>query len=84
MTNRVDRDLIAAARYTERHCIAKAPTVHLLDCVGMSLGMPYRNNRLRYHRCARRLFAAIGSDLADFTKEEAIDMLVAASCWRGR
>lgn len=81
----VNRDLMAAARYTERHCIATAATVHLLDAASMSLGLPKkRKNLRRYRACAKRLFNAVGTDLADFDKDEAIDLLVAASYWRGR
>jgi hypothetical protein len=80
------KDLLAVARYTERHNIAKAPVVHLLNCVSMYFGLPGRAfgddiNVPRYHACAKRLFDAIGTDLADFTKEEAIDMMVAAAFW---
>lgn len=89
------KDLIAAARYTEqyaRRITSRVPTLHLLDCVSMSLGMPRTaiepepvypklNARARYHDCATRLFATIGPDLSDFTREGAIDALVAAAFW---
>lgn len=90
--DQVARDLLAAALYTERHArpqTSTVPTVHLLSCVSMSLGMPNIVNliaredakaiRLRYRQCASRLFEVIGSDLADFTREGAIDALVATA-----
>ena len=80
--DQVSKNLLAAARYTERHCIAKAPTLHLLDCVSMSLHRHIHIIRVNhYHNAARVLFDMIGTDLADFSKDEAIDMLVAAAYW---
>ena len=88
-TTQVDRDLIAAARYFERQ-YNEAPAYHLLDVVSDSLALgdvPHVKRKVaelrrRYHHCATRLFSCIGTDLADFDKDEAVDMLVAAAYWR--
>ena len=92
---RVDRDLIAAAERFERqpHNVRYirdgVPAYHLLDVVSDSLALgnedgSYAERRQRYHNCAQRLFDCVGFDLADFTGEEVVDMLVAASYWRSR
>ena len=90
-TYQVDRDLIAAARYFERQFDGRdAPIYHLLDVVSDSLALgdlPHVKGKVaelrrRYHHCAARLFSCIGTDLADFSREEVIDMLVAAAYWR--
>lgn len=91
--DQTSKDLLAAALYTERHASArtrKVPLLHLLDCVSMSLHMGFTPTygvstkdatRQRYQNCGTRLFEVVGSDLADFTREGAIDALVAAAYW---
>jgi hypothetical protein len=87
--DQVSKDLIAGARFIERHGFAMALN-NPLTAVARTLQFRdeglygfFRSDehRARYHAAAERLMDACGLDNMDLSPEEAIDSLVAAAFW---
>lgn len=87
--DQVSKDLLAGARFIERHgfhraanhpLTAVARTLQARD-VGLYTSFRSHAHRERYHRACERIFHAAGVDQMDLSPEEAIDTLVAAAFW---
>ncbi len=90
--DQVGNDLIAGARYIERHgfppddphplrAVSLALQNTPAECERWSCDLWVYGGRDRYNAAADRLHDACGLDNMDLSPEEAIDSLVAAAYW---
>lgn len=91
--DQVSKDLLAGARFIERHGFP-LDDPHPLRAVSRTLQRVWRNpfaykpytwrtpdHKKRYYAAASRFHSACGIDNMDLSPEEAIDSLVAAAFW---